>query len=277
VRIDLHTHSNRSDGTDTPTELVRKARDVELDVVALTDHDATAGWDEAIVAAGEAGIELVRGIEISTTYQGHSVHLLGYEFDPDDPALVAELERVRAGRDERLPRMLEKLSGLGFPVTLDEVAAHSGSAAASGRPHVADALVAKFPERFRNRDDVFRGWLDAGGKAYVSRYSAPLESAIALVKNAGGRTVIAHPWSRGSRSALTGNDFARLAEAGLDGVEVDHADHDEAARAALREIAASLDLVVTGSSDYHGTGKSDAFALGRHTTDPDQYRRLLRG
>lgn len=274
MRIDLHTHSNRSDGTDSPAELVRNARDVaRLDVVALTDHDAMTGWDEALAAGEELGITVVPGVEISTTFHGESVHLLGYAFDPHHPALVAELQRVLDGRDQRLPRILEKLAEHDIHVTLDDVAAHSGDAAASGRPHVADAMVAK--GYIKDRDEAFDGWLNTHGRAYVERYSAPLVEAVRLVKDAGGKAVVAHPWSRGSDRVLTADAFALLVDAGLDGIEADHNDHDEQARAGLRAIAADLDLVVTGSSDYHGTGKSEAFRLGANLTDPDQYHRLL--
>lgn len=274
MRIDLHTHSNRSDGTDTPAQLVRNARDVAgLDVVALTDHDATTGWDEAAAEARRIGIRLVKGIEISTSFHGESVHLLGYAFDPADAALNAELDRVLGGRDDRLPRVLEKLAEHGMPLTIADVEAQSGNAAASGRPHIADAMVAK--GYIKDRDEAFNGWLNQRGKAYVDRYSAPLERAVQLVRAAGGRTVVAHPWSRGSDRVLTPEVFERLKGVGLNGIEADHNDHSDATRAALRGIAADLGLVVTGSSDYHGTGKSEQFRLGANLTAPDQLERLF--
>ncbi|RYJ06566.1 MAG: PHP domain-containing protein, partial [Actinomycetales bacterium] len=262
------------DGTDTPAQLVRNAHEVaRLDVVALTDHDATTGWDEAAAEADRVGIRLVRGIEISTTFQGESVHLLGYELDPTDAALTAELDRVLGGRDDRLPRVLEKLAEHGMPITLEEVAAQSGNAAASGRPHIADAMVAK--GYIKDRDEAFDGWLNTNGRAYVERYSAPLERAIELVRAAGGRTVVAHPWSRGSDRVLTPEVFERLRGVGLNGIEVDHNDHSDATRATLRGIAQELGLVVTGSSDYHGTGKSEQFRLGANLTAPEELERLL--
>ena len=191
MRIDLHTHSNRSDGTDTPAELVANARAAGLDVVALTDHDATTGWDEAVAAGQRHGVHVVRGIEISTRLDGESVHLLGYEFDPDHEPLVAELQRVLGGRDDRLPQILRRLAEHGVDITLDDVAEQSGDAAASGRPHVADAMVAK---GYRShRDEAFDGWLNSGGKAFVDRYAAPLFDAVELLKQAGGVAVIAHP------------------------------------------------------------------------------------
>lgn len=273
MRIDLHTHSHRSDGTDSPAELVAKAAAAGLDVVALTDHDAMTGWDEAQDAADRVGIILVKGIEISTLLDGQSVHLLAYEPDPHDPALLAELRRVLDGRDQRLPLVLEKLAEHGVHLTIDDVVAQSGSAAASGRPHIADAMVAK--GYLEHRDDAFDGWLNRKGRAYVDRYAAPLVETIGLVKAAGGKTVVAHPWSRDSRRVLTPEVFEMLVGEGLDGLEADHVDHDETARAELHDLARALDIAATGSSDYHGTGKSAAFALGAHTTAPEQYERLL--
>lgn len=274
MRIDLHTHSTRSDGTDTPTRLVENAAAVaRLDVVALTDHDATTGWDEAQRAADRVGIQLIKGIEISTTFRGASVHLLGYGFDPTHAPLVQELERVLAGRDDRLPRVLAKLAEHGIDITEAEVAEQATDAAALGRPHIADAMVAK--GYISHRDQAFDGWLNQGGRAHVERYSAPLVRAVELLVEAGGRPVIAHPWSRGSDRVMTAETFAELREHGLVGIEVDHVDHDATRRAGLRAIADDLDLIVTGSSDYHGTGKSEAFALGANLTDPEQFARLL--
>jgi len=272
VRIDLHTHSDRSDGTDSPTELIENAARAGLDVVALTDHDATVGWDEAQRAADRVGVRLVRGLEISTELHGKSVHLLGYEVDPTHGPLLAELQRVLDGRDNRLPLILDKLVDLGIDLTVEDVARWSGNAAASGRPHVADALVEKGV--VANRDEAFDRLLKPGRPAYVNRYAAPLHEAVRLVREAGGVAVVAHPWSRGSDRVMTPEAIAELADLGLGGLEVDHNDHSPEQRVRLRAIAAEHDLAVTGSSDYHGTGKID-FPLGCHTTDPEQLQRLL--
>ena len=274
MRIDLHTHSNRSDGTDNPAELIANAVAAGLDVVALTDHDSTAGWDEAEQAAMETGrIELVRGIEISTKLEGKSVHLLGYAFDPTDTALLAELERVLQGRNGRLPMIIAKLRALGIDITAAEVDARAHRAKASGRPHVADVLVDK--QVVASRDEAFDLYLMPGRPGYVERYAADLVGAIGLVKAAGGKTVLAHPWSRGSDRVLTPGRIAELATLGLDGLEVDHNDHSPEARERLRQLARELGLIRTGSSDYHGTGKSAEFSLGCHTTPRDQLERLL--
>jgi len=272
VKIDLHTHSDRSDGTDTPTELIENAKAAGLDVIAITDHDSTEGWKEADKAAKRVGITLVHGIEISTKLDGKSVHLLGYEFDPKDKPLLHELRKVIDGRNSRLPATLERLRGLGIDITAHDVRARSTNAAATGRPHVADALIDLGVVQDRN--EAFERYLKPGRPAYVDRYAADLTTAITLVKAAGGKAVLAHPWSRGSHRVLTRDRIGTLKEHGLDGLEVDHNDHGAEDRAALRQIARDLGLVRTGSSDYHGTGKID-FPLGGNTTEPEQYRRLL--
>lgn len=273
MRIDLHTHSNRSDGTDRPAELVEKAAAAGLDVVAITDHDSTAGWDEARAAGERVGIQVVGGIEISAMLDGVSIHLLGYGFDPAHPALLAELQHVLDGRDDRLPALLAQLAVHDMPLTIDDVVAQSGAAAASGRPHVADAMVAA--GYVADRDEAFRDWLYDDGPAFVARYGTPLNDAIDLVAAAGGVTVLAHPWARKGRRVLTPDVLAGLAAHGLAGVEVDHVNHGADVRAELRALAADLDLVVTGSSDYHGAGKGPEFHLGACTTDPSQLERLL--
>ena len=271
--IDLHTHSRISDGTQAPAELVRAAAAAGLDVLGLTDHDITAGWDEAAEAAQAAGIALVRGIEISTRYRGSGVHLLAYLPDPANPTLVGELQRILEGRDDRVPAMLARLRELGIAgateTALAEVTVNAG---ATGRPHVADLLVRLGV--VTDRDQAFEEYLSQGRPAYVDRYAADLVRMIGVVTAAGGVPVIAHPWGRGSADVLDAAAFAVLAEAGLFGIEVDHLDHDADQRAQLREIAERLGLAVTGSSDHHGTGKVDHH-LGVETTAPDQLERIL--
>ena len=273
MRIDLHTHSNRSDGTDSPAELVEKAKAAGLDIVAITDHDSTAGWDEAQAAADRVGITLVRGIEISTMLDGVSVHLLGYGFDPADTSLLSELDRILTGRDQRLPQLLDQLAEHDMHLTEDDVVAQSGHAAASGRPHVADAMIAA--GYVADRDEAFRDWLYDDGPAYVERYGAPLREAIDLVRDAGGVSVVAHPWARRGARVLTPDVIAEFAGQGLTGIEVDHNNHRDDVRSELRSLAADLGLVITGSSDYHGTGKGPEFHLGAHTTAPAEYERLM--
>jgi 3',5'-nucleoside bisphosphate phosphatase len=273
VQIDLHTHSDASDGTQPPAELVRAAAAAGLDVVALTDHDITAGWAEAATAAEEVGIGLVRGIEISTKHRGRGVHLLAYLPDERDPVLVAELARIVAGRDQRGPAMLARLRALGVAGATEAALAEiTGATAAPGRPHVADLLVRLGV--VADRDEAFATYLDNGRPAYVDRYAADLTRMIGIVTAAGGVPVIAHPWGRHSAPVLDAGTIGTLAAAGLAGLEVDHLDHTDAQRAELRGIAAGLDLIVTGASDHHGLGKV-GHALGCHTTAPAQLERIL--
>ncbi|GAA2145963.1 PHP domain-containing protein [Nocardioides koreensis] len=272
MRIDLHTHSRASDGTQSPEELVRAAAAAGLDVVALTDHDTAEGWDEAEATARETGIALVRGMEISTRHDGHGVHLLAYLPDRSHPGLVAELDRILDGRSSRLPAMLARLRELGIDITAEDVGRVAGDAVSTGRPHVADALVELGV--VGDRTEAFRRYLSPGRPAYANRYAAPLETMLGLVAEAGGVSVIAHPWGRHGREEPGEATLATLVEAGLSGIEVDHQDHDRPTRDRLRGIARNLDLVATGSSDHHGTGKVD-HELGCNTTEPDEFHRLV--
>lgn len=267
MRIDLHTHSVVSDGTQSPTELVHAARDAGLDVLALTDHDTAGGWDEAVAAAEDVGLQLVRGMELSTNHRGRGVHLLAYLPDPTHPGLASELARVLEGRGSRGPAIIRALQRVGIELTADDIAAE-----VPGRPHVADALVRQGV--VATRDEAFATYLNPGRPGYVDRYATPLTTAIGLVREAGGVTVIAHPWGRGRRDDLPATELERLVGLGLSGVEVDHQDHDAATREELRGIARDLDLVATGSSDHHGLGKT-GHDLGVNTTAPAEYERLL--
>lgn len=272
MRIDLHAHTSASDGTDTPAELVRAAAAAGLDVVAITDHDTSVGWDAAVRAAEEVGISLVRGMEISTRFRGRGVHLLAYLPDPTHPGLHAELGAVLEGRDARVPGMVERLRALDIDITVEQVRRIAGPTAAVGRPHVADELVRLGV--VGDRAEAFDRYLSPGRPAYHNRSAADLETMLALVSEAGGVGVVAHPWGRHDPGVLDGDGLAHLQARGLVGIEVDHQDHDAASRAELRGIGTELGLVLTGSSDYHGTGKVD-HDLGCNTTPPEQLERLL--
>ena len=270
--IDLHTHSVVSDGTDTPAELVAHAAAAGLTVVALTDHDTFDGLDEARAAGQRLGVEVLPGMELSCSREHQSVHLLAYGADPADAALAEEMELVRDGRSGRLRPVLAKLAALGVPVSEEEVLAFVGSSPSVGRPHIADALVAA--GHVKDRTEAFNRFLADGGPAHVGRYAIDIGRGIDLVHGAGGVAVIAHPWGRGRETVLPAAVLSDLvAEHGLDGIEVDHQDHDAAARAGLRELAGRLGVLATGSSDYHGTGKVD-HDLGVNTTDPETYATL---
>lgn len=271
--IDLHTHSDVSDGTLTPAELVRAASAAGIDVLGLTDHDTAAGWGAAEDAALETGVTLVRGLEISTRYAGRGVHLLGYLVDPTYPPLVTALGRILDGRSSRVPAILERLRALGIVIDVDDVRRVAPHARATGRPHIADALVALGVVPSRER--AFRELLNPGRPAYVDRYAAALEEMIPLVVEAGGVAVLAHPWGRHDPAALQDDGLAHLQSLGLSGVEVDHQDHAPQDRERLRAVARELGLVVTGASDFHGDGKVD-HELGCHTTSVEDLDALLR-
>jgi hypothetical protein len=273
MRIDLHTHSSRSDGTLSPADLISHAVDERIDCLALTDHDTTDGWAEAITAARSAGILLIPGMEISCRYAGHGVHLLAYLPDPSLPALTEELGRILGGREARLPLTLKRLNEAGIAIAEADVRGVSEDASALGRPHIADALIRLGV--VGDRDEAFTRFLGPRGPAYVDRYAADLEEMIYLIAAAGGVSVIAHPWAkRHDYTALGASALKQLRDRGLAGVEVDHQDHDASTRAQLRRIAAELDLVVTGSSDFHGEGKID-HDLGCNLTAPRELERLL--
>ncbi|MFF4715537.1 PHP domain-containing protein [Streptomyces eurythermus] len=271
MRIDLHCHSTASDGTDTPAELVRNAAAAGLDVVALTDHDTTRGYGEAVAAVPE-GLTLVTGAELSCRVDGISMHLLAYLFDPEEPALLAERELVRDDRVPRAKGMIAKLNLLGVPVTWEQVEriAAGGSV---GRPHIASALV-ELGVVPTVSDAFTEEWLADGGRAFVEKHETDPFEAIRLVKAAGGVCVFAHPAAAKRGRTVPDARIAELAEAGLDGIEVDHIDHDGDARARLRGLANELGLLVTGSSDYHGSRKT--VALGANTTDPEVYGEITR-
>jgi 3',5'-nucleoside bisphosphate phosphatase len=274
MRIDLHTHSSVSDGTDTPAELVRKARVVGLDVVALTDHDTFDGLDEAAAEGERLGIRVVRGMELSCSRQGNSVHVLAYGADPASPGLAAEMARVRDGRLGRLAGVLAKLAELGVPVSEAEVMAQVGDSPSVGRPHIADALIEA--GHVRDRQEAFDRFLADGGPAHVHRYTIQVDRGIDLVHEAGGLAVIAHPWGRGREYVLPSSVLQALArDHGLDGIEVDHQDHDFETRQRLRTVADSAGLLATGASDYHGIGKLD-HELGCNTTSPEVFNEMQR-
>ena len=263
--IDLHAHSAVSDGTETPTELVAAAAVAGVDVLAITDHDTVTGWDEAAAAAGDHGVALVRGIEISCAWRHSSIHLLGYLPDAGDRPLMEELARARDSRSTRLERMVALMAADGIRLGYDEVLAQVGPDATPGRPHIADALIAN--GTIRHRDEAFRSWLGDDSPYYVGHYAPHPVRAVELVRAAGGVPVLAHPFTRTRSGGVDDALVERMREAGLAGLEVHHRDHgpEEVARATA--LAARLGLLVTGSSDYHGKGKRNR--LAENTTAPE--------
>ena len=270
MRIDLHTHSSASDGTERPADLVRAAAAAGLDVVALTDHDTTRGWSEAS-AAVPSGLRLVRGAEISSAYDGISLHLLAYLFDPSHPELAAEMSMALDDRVPRAKAIVAKLADAGYPVTWELVLDQLQDGATVGRPHIADTLVAAGVVADRN--EAFTTLLHDDGPFFVGHYYVDAVRAVELVRAAGGVPVFAHP-AAATRGTTVGDDAIRaMAAAGLAGLEVDHRDNAPADRERLRALAGELGLLVTGASDYHGSGKDNR--LGEHTTDPAVLEELL--
>ncbi len=269
MRIDLHTPTTASDGTDTPPELVRNAGRAGLDVVALTDHDTVSGH-EAALAALPSGLTLVRGAELSCRLDGVSLHMLAYLFDPAEPELARERELVRDDRVPRAQGMVRKLRELGVPVTWEDVARIAGDGAV-GRPHIATAMVEAGV--IDSVSDAFtQEWLANDGRAYVDKHELDPFDALRLIKDAGGVAVFAHPLAAKRGQCVPESAIADLAAAGLDGVEADHMDHEPATRARLHGLADDLGILATGSSDYHGSRKT--CRLGEHTTHPDVWAEI---
>jgi len=268
--IDLHTHTTCSDGTDRPRDLVNKAIVQGLEVLGISDHDTTSGWEEATQAL-RGSLKLALGAEISClTTDGVSVHMLGMLFDPNHKEMQTVLEETRDGRLPRMRKMIEKMRAEGMDISIEDVEKAMPVGATMGRPHLADALVAK--KIVKSRDEAFIDLLHNDSRFYVSHPAPTPVEAIALIRRAGGVAVIAHPFASHRGQILKPDDFADLVAAGLNGIEVDHRDQNPDERAILRAIAQELDLVVTGSSDYHGTGKMNL--LAENHTSREEWQKL---
>jgi 3',5'-nucleoside bisphosphate phosphatase len=260
--IDLHTHSLASDGTDKPAELVNKALASGLTKIALTDHDTVAGWDEAINNL-RPGIDLILGSEISCqTEDGISVHMLGLLFDRENQALLNMLEQTRDNRVSRMEKIIKRLNEAGIEISMPEIMAQVADGATLGRPHLADALIAK--KFVKDREEAFSKLLHNNSKFYISHYSPTPEVVIKQIKEAGGVAVIAHPLASLRGRTITVDSFKSMVLAGLDGIEVSHRDHTIEQQELLSNIVKEFNLVATGSSDYHGNGKLNQ--LGEFTT-----------
>ena len=268
--IDLHTHSLASDGTDTPGELINKAHARGITVLGLMDHDTVAGWDEAPRYL-RPGMSLVLGSEISCqTLDGTSVHMLGMLFDSENAALAQVLATTRENRLTRMDRIIARMNEAGYEISIDDVLAQLAPGATLGRPHLADALIAK--KIVASRDEAFAELLHNNSKFYISHYSPTPEDAIKLIKGAGGVAVIAHPLASLRGRTISIDSFASMVDAGLDGIEISHRDQSEEQRELLREVVAQYGIIATGSSDYHGNGKLNE--LAEFTTKPEDFAAL---
>ncbi len=278
--IDLHAHTNHSDGKDTPTELVLNAAKVGIEVLAITDHDTVSGWGEAITAAQSHGLGLIPGIEVSTravtpSGRGVSVHMLAYLPDPENQALMAALNRTKESRVIRAREMVARLSKV-YPIDFELVLSQLPEGSTIGRPAIADALVQL--GIVPTRSDAFTSILHRSSPYYVSEKSLDTIEAIGLIRQAGGVSVMAHPLidfpPGAKREDLPRAHFEALIEAGLDGLEVDHRAVPSQAKSWLRDLALKHNLIVTGSSDYHGVGGKDNL-LGENVTSPQMLERII--
>lgn len=269
--IDLHTHSSVSDGTETPAELVRAAVAAGLGTVAITDHDSTAGWDEAFAAASGTGITVVPGMELSTRREWRSIHLLAYLVDPDNLALREETLRIREARLTRAESIVARLAA-DFDISWADVVAQTSDGTTVGRPHIADALVARGAAT--DRSAAFRDILHPKFGYYEPHYAPDPLTAIGLVRAAGGVPVLAHPATRGIDEVISRKNLGILVDAGLFGLELRHRENMPDAVARLAEYADHYGLAITGSSDYHGAGKPNR--LGENTTEPAVLDRIVK-
>ena len=276
MRIDLHTHSDRSDGTQSPAEVIASAAAADLDVVALTDHDTTSGWDEAVAALQEhPGLRLITGTEVTARMArpgtwGIPVHLLSYLQNPDHPELLELLELNLNSRQHRIGLMVERLQQ-DFPITEELVFEQVAPGATVGRPHVADTLV--HLGVVAERSQAFEQLLAPGSPYYVPTPSPLATDVVRAIRAAGGVAVIAHPAARERGYILDDDEIATLAAAGLQGLEVYHRDHEAGDRQRLLRLAEELGLFVTGSSDYHGAGKPNR--LGENLTAPEVLDQII--
>ncbi|MEN0024465.1 MAG: PHP domain-containing protein [Microbacterium sp.] len=267
---DLHLHSNHSDGTESPATVMRQAHAYGVRTAALTDHDRTTGWDEAGAAAADLGITFLPGMELSAKHEWRSVHVLGYLFDPAHPGLTAETERIRGDRIGRAERIVRSI-GRDYDLHWEDVVAQTTPDATVGRPHIADALVAR--GIVRDRTEAFDGILHPREGYYEPHYAPDPLTAVRLITEAGGVAIIAHPVTAGRDRMMPVPFIERLIDAGLGGFEIDHRENTEAGKRTLRRIAADHDLIVTGSSDYHGSGKPNL--PGENTTSDEMVARLI--
>ncbi|KQQ68767.1 PHP domain-containing protein [Microbacterium sp. Leaf320] len=267
---DLHMHSNQSDGTESPAEVVRQAQRFGVRTMALTDHDRTTGWDEAAATTAELGMTFIPGMELSAKHEWRSVHVLGYLFDPLDESLRAETDRIRGDRIGRAERIVRSI-GRDYDLSWEDVLAQTTLDATVGRPHIADALVAR--GIVRDRTEAFDGILHPREGYYEPHYAPDPLTAVRLITDAGGVAIIAHPVTVGRDRMMPVPFIEKLIAAGLGGFEIDHRENTESGKRTLRAIVEKHDLIVTGSSDYHGTGKPNL--PGENTTSDEMVARLI--
>ncbi|HWL89725.1 MAG TPA: PHP domain-containing protein [Actinomycetota bacterium] len=268
---DLHSHSDRSDGTLRPAEVMVLAAKRELAGVALTDHDTFDGLEEAATSASELGLDFVPGIEFSAEYDGASLHILGYWVDPDDAAIEAELLRLTATRFRRGEMIVDKLRELGFDISIERVRELAGGDAIA-RPHIAEAMVEA--GIVADEKEAFDRYIADDGAAYVPKHALQPMDALRLIGEAGGVCVLAHPGMWRGSDSVPDELIEEMAAAGMVGVEVRHPDHDEEMRAKYSALAERFGLVATAASDCHG--ERYGFRMGQERTDAETFAELKR-
>ncbi|KAA3639063.1 MAG: PHP domain-containing protein [Armatimonadetes bacterium] len=260
---DLHLHSNRSDGAESPTRLVEMAAEAGVTTMALVDHDVLDGLDEARGAAESHEIHFIPGIELSVEHNGTKMHMLVYFVEDEPGPLQAKLAWLREGRNERNSQIVKNLNDLGFEITIDDVLRWAAGKSV-GRPHIADALVEI--GAVKSRDEAFDGLLQDGGLVYLDRNRLSASEAIALSRAGGGVPVVAHPKTISGGAADYAALFDELVDAGLGGIEAHHASHSPELREHLTTMAHRLGIAATGGSDFHGNKNRD-FRIGVGTGD----------
>lgn len=253
--IDLHLHSDCSDGLLCPSDVVQKAKEIGLCAISIVDHDTIVGIPKAIEEGRKLGIEVITGVELSSQYQGKDIHILGYLFDVGHSRMLKYLERFRKERYRRAVKMIQNLENNGIHMSISEVLQKTNNGSI-GRPHLAEILMEKgYVETFQEAFDRYIGY---GSKAYEEKYKIKPEDAIALISEAGGLSFLAHPGYH-----ITDEIIRRLIKAGLDGIEVVHPNLMENRSLHLQQIAREYDLLISGGSDCHG-GRNGTFLIGRY-------------
>lgn len=265
---DLHLHSVHSDGTESPAQVMQAVHRHGLRTAALTDHDTTSGWAEAAEAAASLGMTFLPGMELSARHEWRSVHVLAYLFDPDDPELRRMTDRIRSSRLDRARLMADRISR-DYDLHWDDIVAQTTDGATVGRPHIADALISR--GLVRDRAEAFSSILHPQGEYYVALFAPDPVTAVRIVTDAGGVAVIAHP--AGRAGLLPQRILDGMLDAGLAGFELAHRENRASGIRTLRKIVAERDLIVTGSSDYHGLGKPNL--PGENTTSDDMVARII--
>lgn len=274
MSVDLHIHSTMSDGTMSPTEIVDLAYKKGLSCIALTDHDTVAGNQEAQQRGDVVGLEVISGMELSVSFEGLNVHLLGYLIDSENVSLLRSLHTLQEARETRNREILHILDGNGIHITEKELQKVSGTGQ-TGRPHIAKILMEK--KVVRSMDEAFDTYLGRDGSAYVSRFVLDMKSAVDVIHKAGGLAVVAHPYHLIKNDMISGEILLHLKELGVDGIETYYPTHSRKFRKQLIKLAEKYGLLLTGGSDYHGTiRRGTTLAGGKGVSVPAELVEIMR-